>query len=158
MTCFVVHVGTGDVAIWIRFGGKFNESRNYVGWEYEMLLVKNNVTHGVLRKMISDLLNVDESARNMELSFETEHPVRPIYGVIDERTFELYMHHARQDAIKYSLLVTLGEEDLRHAQCSKHAKTEPQNMSQSYIHGLESIPEVENLANSSGGARNHALA
>ncbi|KAL5565694.1 hypothetical protein UlMin_028858 [Ulmus minor] len=39
--------------------------------------------------MISNLLNVDKSARNMELSFETGHPVRPIYGVIDERTFEI---------------------------------------------------------------------
>ena len=29
-------------------------------------------------------------------------------------------------------------------------------MSQSYIPGLESIPGVENAANSSGGARNHA--
>ncbi|KAL5568403.1 hypothetical protein UlMin_024978 [Ulmus minor] len=42
----------------------------------------------------------------MELSFETEHPAKPLYGVVDERTFQLYMHHAQQDAIKYSLLVT----------------------------------------------------
>ena len=83
MTSFVVHAKIGDVAIWIQFSGKFDESCKYVGGEYEMLLVKNNVTHGVLRKMISDLLNVDESARNMELSFETGHPVRPLYRVID---------------------------------------------------------------------------
>ena len=30
-------------------------------------------------------------------------------------------------------------------------------MSQSYILGLESIPEVENVANSNSGARNNAL-
>ena len=30
-------------------------------------------------------------------------------------------------------------------------------MSQSYILGLESIPEVEEVANSNGGARNNAL-
>lgn len=93
MTCFVVYVGMSDVAIWIRVGGKFDESCKYVGGEYEMLLVKNNVTHGVLRKMIYELLNVDESVRKMELNFEIEHPVRHPYGVIDTRTFELYMHH-----------------------------------------------------------------
>ena len=77
--------------------------------------------------------------------------------MVDERTFQLYMHHAQQDAIKYSLLVTVREDDLRHGQCSKHSKTEPLNMLQSYIPGPESIAEVEKVANSSGGARNNAL-
>ena len=87
MTCFVVHAGTGDVVIWIRFGGKFDESRKYVGGEYEMLLVNNNATYVVVRKMVSELLNLDDSVQNMELSFETEHLAKPLYGVVDERTF-----------------------------------------------------------------------
>ena len=59
------------------------------------MIVKKNVTYGGLRKMISELLTVDESVRKMELNFETDHPFRPLYGVTDNRTFELYMHHAR---------------------------------------------------------------
>ncbi|KAL5555175.1 hypothetical protein UlMin_037411 [Ulmus minor] len=149
-------MGTGDVVIWIRFGGKFDESRKYVGGEYEMLLVNNNATYVVVRKMVSELLNLDDSVQNMELSFETEHPAKPIYGVVDERTFQLYMHHAQQDAVKYSLLVTVRE-DLRHGQCSRQGKTEPLNMLQSYIPGPESRANVEKVANSSGGARNNAL-
>ena len=60
-----------------------------------MLLVKNNVTYGGLRKIIFEFLNVDESVRKMKLNFETGHPFRPLYGVTDNRTFELYLHHAR---------------------------------------------------------------
>ena len=58
--------------------------------------------------MIAELLNVDDNVRNIELKFETRHPFRPLYRVTDERTFELYMHYARQDSTKYSLLVTIG--------------------------------------------------
>ena len=116
MTCFVKHAGMGDVAIWLRAGEKINESFNYVGGEYEMLLVKKNVTYGRLRNMISELLTFDESVRKMELNFETSHPFRPLYGGTDNRTFELYMHHAWQDSAKYSLLVILGEESVRHDQ------------------------------------------
>ena len=59
-----------------------------------MLLVKKNVTYGGLRKMIAKLLNDDESVRKMELNFETGVPFKPLYGVTDDRTFELYMQHA----------------------------------------------------------------
>ena len=97
-------------------------------------------------------LYVDNSVRNMELKFEIGHLFRSLHGVINERTFELYMHHARQDSTKYSLLVTLGEENVRHGQCSNNAKTEAQNLSDSFIPGLDSIPEVLNVVNSSNGA------
>ena len=76
-------------------GGKINESFNYVRGEYDMLLVKKNVTYGGLRKMISKLLTVDESVRKMKLNFETGHPFRPLYRVTNDRTFDLYMHHAQ---------------------------------------------------------------
>ena len=94
MTCFVVHAGMGDLAIWLRVSEKINKSLNYVQGDYEMLLVKKNVTYGGLRKMISELLTVDESVRKMELNFETGHPFKPLYGVTDDRTFELYMQYA----------------------------------------------------------------
>ncbi|KAL5549338.1 hypothetical protein UlMin_004569 [Ulmus minor] len=64
--------------------------------------------------MIAKLLNVDESVRKMELNFETGVPFKPLYGVTDDRTLELYMHHARQESTKYFLLVTVGEESVRH--------------------------------------------
>ncbi|KAL5564417.1 hypothetical protein UlMin_027581 [Ulmus minor] len=35
----------GDLAIWLRVGGKINESLNYVGGDYEMLLLKKDVTY-----------------------------------------------------------------------------------------------------------------
>ena len=79
MTCFMWHAGMSDVAIWLRVGGKINKSFNYIGGEYEMLLVKKNITYGGLRKMISELLIVDESVRKMELNFETNHPFRTRY-------------------------------------------------------------------------------
>ena len=85
----------GNVAIWIRVIGKIDESCKYVGGEYELLLVKSNVKYGGLRKMVSKMLNVDDSVRNMQCKFETRHPVRPLYRVVDDKTFELYMHHAQ---------------------------------------------------------------
>ncbi|KAL5558468.1 hypothetical protein UlMin_034679 [Ulmus minor] len=147
----------GDLAIWLRVGGKINESLNYVGGDYEMLLLKKNVTYGGLRKMIAKLLNVDESVRKMELNFETGVPFKPLYGVTDDRTLELYMHHARQESTKYFLLVTVGEESVRHGKVSDKAKTEDQNLSDSYIPGLDSINEVPNVANSSNVAEDHVL-
>ena len=66
-------------------GGKINESFSYVGGQYEMLLVKKNVTYGGLRKMIFKLLTFDESVRKMKLNFETGHPFRPLYEVTDDR-------------------------------------------------------------------------
>ena len=107
--------------------------------------------------MISKLLNVDESVKKMELNFETGLPFKPLYGVTDDRTLELYMHHARQEPTKYFLLVTLGEESVIHGKCSDKVKTEVQNFSDSYIPGLDSINEVPNVANSSNVAEDHVL-
>ena len=90
--------------------------------EYEMLLVKKNIKYDGLRKMIAELLNVDDNVRNMELKFETGHPFRPLYGVTDERTFEFYIHHARKDSTKYSLLVTLREDVLDMANAAMMPK------------------------------------
>ncbi|KAL5564436.1 hypothetical protein UlMin_027600 [Ulmus minor] len=147
----------GDLAIWLRVGGKINESLNYVGGDYEMLLLKKDVTYSGLRKMIAKLLNVDESVRKMELNFETGVPFKPLYGVTDDRTLELYMHHARQESTKYFLLVTVGEESVRHGKVSEKAKTEEQNLSDSYIPGLDSINEVPNVGTLSNVAEDHGF-
>ncbi|KAL5582889.1 hypothetical protein UlMin_015331 [Ulmus minor] len=147
----------GDLAIWLRVGGKINESLNYVGGDYEMLLLKKDVTYSGLRKMIAKLLNVDESVRKMELNFETGVPFKPLYGVTDDRTLELYMHHVRQESTKYFMLVTVGEESVRHGKVSEKAKTEEQNLSDSYIPGLDSINEVPNVGTSSNVAEDHGF-
>ncbi|KAL5557065.1 hypothetical protein UlMin_039301 [Ulmus minor] len=147
----------GDLAIWLRVGGKINESLNYVGGDYEMLLLKKDVTYSGLRKMIAKLLNVDESVRKMELNFETGVPFKPLYGVTDDRTLEFYMHHARQESTKYFLLVTVGEESVRHGKVSEKEKTEEQNLSDSYIPGLDSINEVPNMGTSSNVAEDHGF-
>ncbi|KAL5561876.1 hypothetical protein UlMin_031623, partial [Ulmus minor] len=139
------------------FGLKINESLNYVGGDYEMLLLKKDVTYSGLRKMIAKLLNVDESVRKMELNFETGVPFKPLYGVTDDRTLELYMHHARQESTKYFLLVTVGEESVRHGKVSEKAKIEEQNLSDSYIPGLDSINEVPNVGTSSNVAEDHGF-
>ena len=107
--------------------------------------------------MIFELLTVDKSVRKMKLNFETGHPFKPLYGVTNDRTFELYMHHAWQDSTKNSLLVTLGEESVRHDQCSNNAKKEAQNLSESDILGIDSIHKVQNVVNSSNGAEDHIL-
>ena len=107
--------------------------------------------------MITKLLNVDERVRKMELNFETGLPFKPLYGVADDRKFELYMHHAWQDSTKYFLLVTVEEESVRHGKVSDKAKTEDQNLSDSYIPELDSINEVPNVANSSNIAEGHVL-
>ena len=70
ITCFALYTGMSDVAIWICVGGKFDESCNYVGGEYAMLLVKSNVKYGGLRKMVAEMLNVDDNIKKMEFKFE----------------------------------------------------------------------------------------
>ena len=110
----MLYVGLGDVAIWIRVGGKFDESYKYVSGEYKLLLGKRNVKYGGLRKMVAEILIVEVSVRKMQFKFETRHPIKPLYGVINERTFDLFMHHAWQDSTMYSLYVTLEEESFRY--------------------------------------------
>ena len=122
-----------------------------------MVVVKSHVKYGGLRKMVVKMLNVDNNVRPCSFKIEMRHPVRSLYRVTNERTFEMYMHHAQQDTTKYSLLVTLEEESVRHEQGSNKAKQEAPDLSACDIPVLKSIPKGQNLVNTCNGVETHVL-
>ncbi|KAL5576113.1 hypothetical protein UlMin_017812 [Ulmus minor] len=140
-------MGEVEFIFWVRFGGVYDKSSNYVGGDYELLLAKNNIDFDGFKKIISEFLNVGDSGSKMHFKFFTGHPVKPLYEVTDNRTLRLFMYYARQDPVKNSLMVTVEDEVFPSTKGIKNPSgqtKESPTSTEGYLKGPESISEGTN--------------
>ncbi|KAL5538636.1 hypothetical protein UlMin_046178 [Ulmus minor] len=140
-------MGEIEFIFWVRFGGVYDKSSNYVGGDYELLLAKNNIDFDGFKKIILEFLNVGDSGSKMHFKFFTGHPVKPLYEVTDNRTLRLFMYYARQDPVKNSLMVTVEDEVFPSTKGIKNPSgqtKESPTSTEGYLKGLESISEGTN--------------
>ena len=71
-------VGKGKIIILIHFGGKFEGSSKYIGGDTKILQLNNNIDYDGLKKMVAELLNVDDSNSKMHLKFPIRNPAKPL--------------------------------------------------------------------------------